>query len=154
RRVPPGAARRAAEDESHPERVVHPPLSTGLPPSGRPATTGGRRPSMSSRRSAGVRSITLVKLTFSLAAVSPANPARTLHGHPRRAAAQAARRARRGPRRPPPDRAGRARGRAGRRPPGGGGGGGAPAPAPRGRGRGPAPPPPAPGGPPPPAASP
>src|SRR5690349_19159612 len=35
----------------------------------------GRRPSMSSQFSAGVRAITLVKLTFSLAAVSPAIPA-------------------------------------------------------------------------------
>ena len=35
----------------------------------------GRRPSMSSQRSGVVRSITLVKLTFSLAAVSPAIPA-------------------------------------------------------------------------------
>ena len=35
----------------------------------------GRRPSMSSQRSGGVRSITLVKLTTSLAAVSPAIPA-------------------------------------------------------------------------------
>src|SRR6266699_3191907 len=39
-----------------------------------PCSTG-RRPSMSSQCSAGVRSITLVKLTFSLAAVSPAIPA-------------------------------------------------------------------------------
>src|SRR4029077_1116902 len=34
----------------------------------------GLRPSMSSQFSAGVRAITLVKLTFSLAAVSPAIP--------------------------------------------------------------------------------
>src|SRR5580704_18537998 len=37
--------------------------------------SGGRRPSISSERRAGVRSITLVKLTFSLAAVSPVIPA-------------------------------------------------------------------------------
>src|SRR6266536_1047461 len=38
-------------------------------------TAAGRRPSMSSQRSGGVRSITLVKLTTSLAAVSPRTPA-------------------------------------------------------------------------------
>src|SRR5579859_5356832 len=38
-------------------------------------STGGRRPSMSSQRRADVRSITLVKLTFSLAAVRPVIPA-------------------------------------------------------------------------------
>ena len=45
-------------------------------PKGATSTAGaGRRPSMSSQFSAGVRAITLVKLTFSLAAVSPAIPA-------------------------------------------------------------------------------
>src|SRR5260370_35651080 len=39
------------------------------------ASSGGRRPSISSQRSAGVRSITLVKLTFSLAAGRPVVPA-------------------------------------------------------------------------------
>src|SRR5208282_3674956 len=37
--------------------------------------SGGRRPTISSHRKAGVRSITLVKLTFSLAAVRPVIPA-------------------------------------------------------------------------------
>src|SRR5215469_15680346 len=52
------------------------PAGSGV--AGRPGTGAagtGRRPSMSSHRSAGVRSITAVKLTFSLAAVSPAIPA-------------------------------------------------------------------------------
>ncbi len=50
--------------------------------SGRPGTGAagtGRRPSMSSHRRAGVRSMTAVKLTFSLAAVSPAIPGQQRH---------------------------------------------------------------------------
>src|SRR5207248_6941829 len=60
-----------------------PPLTAGTPPappdppgSACPGPAAGRRPSMSSRRSAGVRSITAVKLTTSLAAVRPMIPAR------------------------------------------------------------------------------
>ena len=53
------------------------------------AAGAGRRPSMSSQRSGGVRSITLVKLTTSLAAVSPMIPASSAirAGRGRRAAA-------------------------------------------------------------------